>query len=108
MAILFRMSGGRELGTFLGGVAARMRSPGAAFKFIGEEMLVRTHKRMRAGVDVHGQPFKQSRRAASGASPNTMPVTTATAKLNSSTRVSMVMRSGRAKYGPPSERATRT
>ncbi len=65
MAILFgiRLDGGGDAGKFLGGVAARMRDPRRGLKFIGEEMLLRTHKRMRAGIDVDGRAFARSRRA---------------------------------------------
>jgi hypothetical protein len=62
MAILFQASGIREVREFLGGAAARMRNTLPARKNVGEEMLLRTQRRLRAGVDVNGNPFKPSRR----------------------------------------------
>lgn len=64
MAILFQTQGTDGVKRFLGQAAARARDPRPAFKDAGEEMLVRTQRRMRAGVDVHGRHFKPSKRAA--------------------------------------------
>jgi len=62
MNIIFQIGGLREVRSFLSGAAARMRNTRPARKNAGEEMLVRTQRRMRAGVDINGVPFKPSRR----------------------------------------------
>jgi phage gpG-like protein len=63
MAILYHIDGVAEAKRFLGGAVERARNPRLPLKFIGEEMLFRTQKRMRAGVDINGRPFKKSARA---------------------------------------------
>jgi phage gpG-like protein len=63
MAIIFQIDGKREVRDFLGGAIARMRNTLPARKFVGEEMLLRTQRRLSGGVDVNGRPFKPSRRA---------------------------------------------
>jgi hypothetical protein len=63
MALLWQMSGVEDARGFIAGAASRMRDTRASRKFIGEEMLFRTQRRMRAGIDIDGKPFVPSRRA---------------------------------------------
>jgi len=71
MALLFRSSGVEEVKEYVAGAAKRLRgqsgrwvSRGAVLKNLGEEMLLRNQRRMRAGVDIDGKPFKTSGRSA--------------------------------------------
>lgn len=63
MAMLFSLTGAQEVKNFLNGTAQRFRKPRPGLKFIGEELQLSTARRMAAGVDVDGRPFKPSRRA---------------------------------------------
>lgn len=62
MAVVFRVDGLRATRGFLGATAKRARDLAPALRSIGEEMLARTQSRLSSGVDVHGRPFKRSRR----------------------------------------------
>lgn len=63
MAVLFRIDGVSEARGFLRTAADRMRRPERELKLAGEEMLARTQRRMRAGLDVEGKPFVRSKRS---------------------------------------------
>jgi hypothetical protein len=62
MAILLQASGIAETRGFIASAAARMRNTRPVRKFIGEEMLFRTQRRLRSGVDINGNAFTPSRR----------------------------------------------
>jgi hypothetical protein len=61
MGLLYQTQGTAEVKRWLGLARDQARDPRPALKDSAEEMLARTQRRMRAGVDVHGRPFTRSR-----------------------------------------------
>lgn len=64
MRMFLEKKGDREAARFLRGAAKRARNPRQALVDVGEEFVTDHQKRLRAGIDVDGRPFKRSRAAA--------------------------------------------